>query len=131
MDHPNDNYFQVSVKGLFFDVDNRLMMIQDKYGLWDLPGGRIQKGEEFAESLQRECEEEMGLSCEIVDTQPSIVYPAIDKEGRGRIMVFYKINFKSLDFRSSDECSNLQFFSKNDIRGLALYPQLNLLLGYL
>ena len=47
MDHSNDNIFQVCVKGLFFNDENKLIMTQEKTGAWEFPGGRIQKGEYF------------------------------------------------------------------------------------
>lgn len=133
MDTTNDNIFQVSVKGLFFDKKNKLMMIQEKNGLWEFPGGRMQKGETFIECLKRECLEETGLECTVLEKQPFIIYPAVDREGRGRIMVFYKIAFESLDFKPSDECMALRFFDLKEIKDLPSYPQLkeltNLLLN--
>jgi 8-oxo-dGTP pyrophosphatase MutT (NUDIX family) len=131
MDNTNDNIFQVSVKGLFFDKENKLMMLQQKDGLWEPPGGRIQKGEEFIESLKRECLEETGLECEVLEQQPFIVYPTIDQVGRGRIMVFYKVSFSSLDFKPSDECVDMKFFSKHEIKQLPKVPQLEKLVDFL
>lgn len=55
MDNANDMLFQVSVKGLFFDNEQKVMMIQEDDGTWEFPGGRVQKGEDLVEGLQREC----------------------------------------------------------------------------
>ncbi len=124
MDHMSDNIFQVSVKGVCFDIDGKIMMIQEPDGLWELPGGRIQKGEEFIDCLKRECLEETGLKCEVLDARPFIVYPTIDKEGRARIMVFFKISIKDFNFKPSDECVALKFYDKSEIRTLPTFPQL-------
>lgn len=107
------------------------MMIKEKSGLWEFPGGRIQKGEQFIECLKRECLEETGLECEVLDYQPSIIYPAIDKEGRGRIMVFFDVAFDKLNFKPSDECIEIKFFSPDEIRQLPTYPQLKQLPDFL
>lgn len=131
MDHANDNYFQVAVKGLFRNEAGNLLMIQDEYGIWGVPGGRIQKGEDLIECLKRECLEEMGIGCQVVDAQPSIVYPAIDKEGRGRMMLFYKIMFPHFNFTKSNECIDLQFFSKERYANLPMYPQMKSLINFL
>jgi ADP-ribose pyrophosphatase YjhB (NUDIX family) len=131
MDHTNDSTFQVSVKGLFFNKENKILLVQDKNGIWDIPGGRIQKGEQFTDYLKREIFEETALDCEILDNKPQIIYPTIDKEGRGRIMVFYKINLSSLNFTKSDECIQINFFNKEEIQTLQTFPQLKSLSNYL
>jgi 8-oxo-dGTP diphosphatase len=131
MDNVDDSYFQVSVKGLFFNGENKLMLMHEKSGYWDLPGGRIQKGENFIAALQREVEEETGLVCKVLEKLPSIVYPAIDLEGRGRIMVFFKVMFDSLEFKPSEECIDIKFFTKDEIKKLKTYPQFQQLAEYL
>jgi 8-oxo-dGTP diphosphatase len=124
MNTTNDSIFQVSVKGLFFNKENKLMMIQEENGLWELPGGRMQKGENFIECLERECLEETGLNCQVLEELPFIVYPAVDREGRGRIMVFFKVSFVDLNFKPSDECVAIKFFDLNKIIELPSNPQL-------
>jgi len=131
MDNDNDKIFQISVKGMFFDSEGKLMMIQEPNGLWELPGGRIQKGEDLVECLKRECTEEMGLECEVVEPQPSIVYSSIDKEGRARLMVYFKIHFSSLEFKPSDECIAVKFYVKEEMKTLPTYPQIQKLPEYL
>src|SRR6266571_1340684 len=124
MDHTNDNYFQVSVKGLFSSAEDKLMMIQEENGIWELPGGRVQKGEDLVDCLERECLEETGLRCRVLEHQPSIVYSAIDKEGYPRLMLYYKISLDSLDFKPSDECVDIKFYTKDEIKQLETVPQL-------
>ena len=130
-DHHNDNLFQVSVKGLYFDRDGRVLIMKDEHGLWDFPGGRMQRGEELIESLKRECKEETGLVCRVLGEQPDIVYAAKDKEGRYRIMVFYRIDLNSLNFTPSEECVEIRFCAKEEIARLDLYPQLIKLIDFL
>lgn len=131
MDHSQDNWFQVSVKGLFFDEQGKLMMIQDKTGRWDIPGGRIQTGEGLIECLKRECQEELGLEVTVSDDKPVFVYPTLDLEGRGRVMVFFKVTFSRLDFQSTDECVAIKFFHQTEMRTLDVYPQLKKLFDLL
>lgn len=131
MDHINDKTFQISVKGLFFDKDNKLMMMQENNGLWELPGGRVQKGEDLLACLKRECSEETGLECQILEKQPSIVYAAIDQVGRPRLMLYYKISFNSLDFTPSEECVAIKFFSKEEVKKLKTFPQIEKLHEFL
>jgi len=123
-DHENDMTFQVSVKGLFFNQEGKIMMILDDEGYWEPVGGRVQKGEDLIEGLKRECLEETGLVCEVVDSQPMIVYSAIDEDGRARIMVYYKIRMASTDFTPGSECLDLKFYTKEEIRHLKLASQI-------
>lgn len=130
MNQKND-FFQVSVKGMFFNEDNKLMMIQEENGEWELPGGRIKKGEDLVDCLKRECLEETGLECKVLEDQPSIVYTAIDQEGLGRIMICYKIHLVSLDFKPSDECVDIKFYTKDEMKKLKMCPQIQKLPDYL
>ncbi len=131
MSEQHNSLFQVSVKGLFYNSDNKLLMIQEEDGGWEIPGGRIQKGEDLLECLKRECMEEMGLECKILEKQPTIVYSAVDQDGDARLMVFYKIHFDSLDFKPSDECEAINFYTKEEMKNLQMVPQIKPLVNYL
>ncbi len=122
MDNQSDNFFQVSVKGLHFNELGQVMMILEG-DKWELPGGRIQKGEQFIDCLKRETLEETGLECEVLETQPSIVYPTIDLEGQPRVMVFFKIKMKSFDLIPTAEAQEIKFFYKDEISKLNIFPQ--------
>ncbi len=131
----DNKLFQISVKGLYFDENDRLMMIQGeddkKDDSWEIVGGRVEKGEDLIECLKRECREEIGLDCEVLDSQPCIAYTAIDQVGFPRVMLFYKIRLNNLNFTPSDECVAVNFFSKEEIRQLNLVSQLQRLVDFL
>lgn len=131
MEHQSDGFFQVSVKGLCRDEHGRVLMIQERNGVWELPGGRLQTGEDVIAGLKRECQEEMGLDCLVLDTRPAFAYTTVDKEGRGRLMLFYAVQFDTLDFTPSKECVAIDFVAKHDIARLQTNPQLRLLDRYL
>lgn len=52
--------WQVTIKGLVFDDEEKLLLLQENDGMWELPGGRVEHGEQFAQTLKREIMEEMG-----------------------------------------------------------------------
>jgi 8-oxo-dGTP diphosphatase len=58
--------FVPCVGGLAFDPDGRLLLVQRAHdpgrGLWSLPGGRVEPGEDDAAALVREMAEETGLA---------------------------------------------------------------------
>ena len=70
-----DTYF-VAVK-VFLERDGKLFIFKDKFGSWDLPGGRIKK-DEFATPMpniiRRKMSEEVGSGVEFeVDALPTIL----------------------------------------------------------
>lgn len=124
-------FFQVSVKGLFFDEKKRLLLIREANGRWEIPGGRIEYGEELIDCLKRECLEEMGLACEVLDSRPIILFPVTDTEGREKVIIFYRVHFPSLDFKATEECVEIGFFHKEEIAKLELFPMIKKLLNFL
>jgi len=54
-----EDCFHLGVKVLLYDSEGRVLLLK-KGPYWDLPGGRLQKGETLMETLQREVEEETG-----------------------------------------------------------------------
>ncbi len=56
----DEDSFHLGVKALIFNGENKLLLLRAKT-YWDIPGGRIQKGESVEEALRREVHEETGL----------------------------------------------------------------------
>lgn len=73
------------VKALIFDRRGRVLLARrspvDAWdpGLWSLPGGEVQPGEQLHEAVQREVAEEVGLKVE-VPTEPQCVYRYPDNQ---------------------------------------------------
>ncbi|MEN0004228.1 MAG: NUDIX domain-containing protein [Bacteroidota bacterium] len=56
--------FPVSVKGVCL-IDGRVVVVQNERGEWDLPGGKLQKGEGLKRALAREIREELGIEVHV------------------------------------------------------------------
>lgn len=58
--------FHVGVKALIFNVEGQVLLLERDHPIkkiyWDLPGGRLQKGESLIDTLMREVQEETGLA---------------------------------------------------------------------
>ena len=62
--------FRVSVKAIM-PYSGRFLLLKNKKGFWDLPGGKIEASEDAVGALKRECQEEIGITLEptkIIDT---------------------------------------------------------------
>ncbi|MEN9390178.1 MAG: hypothetical protein RLZZ283_278 [Candidatus Parcubacteria bacterium] len=70
-----DTYY-VAVK-VFLERDGKLFIFKDKFGAWDLPGGRIKKAEfetPLPDVIKRKMSEEIGAEAQYdVDALPSIL----------------------------------------------------------
>ena len=116
--------YQVTIKGLYFDGSGRVLMVQEDSGVWDLPGGRIEHGEDFHGTLRRECLEEMGLESEILDRHPYWAWPAQDRDGSWKVVLCFRIALPHLDFTPSQECVNLDLFDADSMPWHAVVPQM-------
>ena len=115
--------FQVTVKGLVFDRGGRVMLLREPSGVWDLPGGRLRHGESFEECLRRECEEEMGVGCTVLEKTPRCAWTALDKLGNWRLMLCFAIELEHFQFRDSEECVGYDFIARESLDSVDLSPQ--------
>jgi 8-oxo-dGTP pyrophosphatase MutT (NUDIX family) len=127
----DDRCYHVTIKGLVFDERGALMLLREKSGRLDLPGGRLEHGEEFAECLVRECREEMGVRCRVLDPTPRFAWTALDKDGVWRLVLCFAIELESFEFTESEECVGYQFAVKQDLNSPRIAPQIRPLAAWL
>lgn len=126
----NRNY-HVTIKGLFFDKHGRVLLVQENTGVWDLPGGRIEHGEDFHGALGRECLEEMGIECQILDANPYWAWSARDRDEIWKVVLCFRITLPHLDIKPSDECVKAGFFDAAAFGSIDVVPQTLPLRAYL
>jgi len=51
----------VAVKAILITKDRKILMLRKNNGSWDLPGGKVDKGEKPLKALKREVQEETGI----------------------------------------------------------------------
>ena len=98
----------------FIIYDDKVLLLRESSnykdsahtGKLDLPGGRVELGQKFDESLLREIKEETGLDVEI--GKPFFVnesYPTVRGENWQIIRIFFECNSKSKDVILSEDHS--------------------------
>lgn len=105
---PND--ISTVAKAVIIDNKDRVLFLKrsnymDKFaGEWDLPGGHLKGNESLFEGLEREVEEETGLSV----SEPKLI--SIDNN-----LHFFYCNYDSQPVKISHEHTEYRFFDKNDL----------------
>lgn len=105
---PND--ISTVAKAVIIDNKGRVLFLRrsdymKKFaGEWDLPGGHLKDNESLFEGLEREVEEETGLSV----SEPKLI--SIDNN-----LHFFYCNYDSQPVKISHEHTEYRFFDKNDL----------------
>ena len=55
----------VSAKGVLINSEGRVLLLKNERNMWELPGGRIEQGEQPEQALIREIDEEIGITVSV------------------------------------------------------------------
>ncbi|MHB8903805.1 MAG: NUDIX hydrolase [Patescibacteria group bacterium] len=117
---PN-NYYRTSIKALILDEHKRFLLFKEYNGFWELPGGGLDFGEKVRDCLIREMKEEAGLEVTEVNPRPSYFITVINNNNVWKSMVIYETKIRNLNFKVSDECIEIRFFTIEEARQEKLY----------
>lgn len=118
---PDRKNFHVDVKGLVFNNAGKLMLLKEPTDTWDLPGGRMEHGETFEQAIKRECREEMGVECTLLDQKPLHVWPHYWPNKKVYLVYLaFPIKLESYDFITSNECCGYDFFTPGEMKEINL-----------
>lgn len=93
--------------------------------LWELVGGGVEEGEEPVDAIKREMVEELGYSLIKNDDLTLVKRIAIEHDGRGFEIYYFKATFPGFaNFSDTDEVfvSDLKLFSLKEALNLPLLP---------
>ncbi|HLZ14800.1 MAG TPA: NUDIX hydrolase [Candidatus Saccharimonadales bacterium] len=119
----HQNYYRVSVKGVVTDGQGRLLLSREDNGKWEMLGGGLDHGEDPIACLKREIAEETGLTVTYVSPSPKYFVACKRLDSEYYIAnVIYEIKLNNLQFTPSDECEELRFFTPEEMKQVALFP---------
>lgn len=115
----------VSVKGICF-IDDKVILLKNERGEWDLPGGKLGWGEKVEEALTREMKEELGIDITIVELVG--VRTASIQRKINVLIILYLCETQATyqDLQLSQESFGLQLFDPRELpdhKHLPLYHQ--------
>ncbi|MEU0932462.1 NUDIX hydrolase [Embleya sp. NPDC005971] len=118
MDNPTPRTWPVSVKGVVVDHEDRVLLLRNERREWELPGGRLELGEEPEECVVREVAEETMWDAKTGPLLDTWVYQPIP--GRHVLIVTYGVH--PLDTRTapvlSHEHKEIGLFGRAEIPAL-------------
>ena len=125
IDRPSE-YFRAGVGAIIVDDIGRALALErsDIPGAWQLPLGGLEKGEEPADAVLREIDEETGISqsvLDLVDQYPDLLAYELPTEartkrtGRGQVQYWFLFRFKGdeseIDITKSEEFVDWRWMS--------------------
>jgi ADP-ribose pyrophosphatase YjhB (NUDIX family) len=115
------NDFRVTAKALIF-FDDRILLIRKPEGVWDLPGGRLEIGEDPEEALRREIREELGIKAEVTELADCTVR-RVSKGPKDVFVVSYHCKTKASlkDIELSEEHTEAALFPISKVPTLPMH----------
>lgn len=108
----------VSVKGVLF-VGGDVVLLKNERDEWELPGGRLEAGEEPGSCLAREISEELGIDAVVEDLLDCWRYPVLP--GKEVLIITFGVRpLVSAELHLSHEHKALGRFALNEIAGLPM-----------
>ena len=107
--------------------DNKCLVVEfaDRPGAWDIPGGRIDVGEEenSEESFRREIKEELGIdSFDIVDLVAYDIWMGYKGPQGVCALIFLIDNPNTYDIKLSEEHISYKWISEDEIKEEFFWP---------
>jgi len=89
--------FYVGIKAIVHDKDRGYLLLKHNKGHWDIPGGRMDDGEEFKDTIEREFSEEIPGTelLDIGDLQGTFRLPHDIDGDMGLILLYFVVTAKT------------------------------------
>lgn len=110
-------FYRVSIKGIVRNYEQKILMLKEDDGTWDLPWWWRDHSENIITWLTREFEEEIWVKIHTINNNPSYIWKT-EKSTHFRLMIAYEVSVhpnQKIDITRSNECVDYWFFSEQEI----------------
>lgn len=109
----------VSIKGIIMDSSHNTLLLKDESGLWELPGGKMEKGEQPEQTLIRELHEELRIQVRLVRMVNNWVYHP--GENRNVFFAAYLVDYdRKQEIVMSEEHLEMGWFALAELEKLPM-----------
>ncbi len=101
----------IAVSGLISHPDGKILLIRGPRRGWEFPGGQVEEGENLIEALQREIQEEAGVTASIgplVGVYSNIQSPT-------KLMFGFLGDYVCSELRTSDESLETEWVARGSV----------------
>jgi 8-oxo-dGTP pyrophosphatase MutT (NUDIX family) len=129
-------FYRVSTKALI-TKDDKVLLIMEADGRWELPGGGMEVDESFESGLKREVKEEIGVNPVTISKQPVYAWTLVNEDKsthliKPTLILIFDVTVDSYDFVGNpNESAKIEFFSKDELSKLELHPNIKRLPDFL
>ncbi len=119
---------EVAVKGIILDESNRILVLkrskeEDVFkNLWDIPGGKIEFGEDLKQALKREIKEEAGIEVDVLF--PLNTWSFFRNENTYVVGITFLCRPRSTDVNLSKEHKSYKWIHERDLDQLEMNENL-------
>lgn len=119
--------YRVSVKAAIYDAQGKILLLREKDGSWDLPGGGLEHSEDPRQALMRELSEETGMAIIWMSDKPEAFWTIHEERDSDGIAWFGFVLFQTKvtgDFMpnlANNESQEARFFTRAEAKLLKLH----------
>jgi 8-oxo-dGTP diphosphatase len=121
--------YRISVKGIIKNSEGRILLLREKDGSWDLPGGGLEHGEDPIQTLTREITEETRMKVVRINENPVAFWSInINKKVGSPILKWFafvlyeaRVSGEFIPNLDSEESQEGKYFSIDEAKQLQLH----------